>query len=71
MAIEAFSWVTCARRPLTRLELLQALAVELGESSFSENNLPDLDDIISVCASLITTTSDPLGGYNSIGPLHH
>ena len=62
MAIEALSWVTCARRPLTRLELLQALAVELGESSFHEDNLPDLEDIISVCAGLVTITSDLLGG---------
>lgn len=31
MAIEVLSWVTCARRPMTTLELLHALAVELGE----------------------------------------
>lgn len=62
MAIEVLSWVTCAKRPLTTLELLHALAVELGESRFHEDNLPDLDDIISVCAGLITVTADPSGG---------
>lgn len=61
MAIEVLSWVTCARRPLTTLELLHALAVELDESQFHVDNLPDLDDVISVCAGLITVTADPMG----------
>lgn len=61
MAVEILSWVTCARRPLTTLELQHALAVELGESKFHDDNLPDLDDIISVCAGLITVTADSMG----------
>jgi hypothetical protein len=61
MATEVLSWVTCARRPLTMLELLHALAVELGESKFYEDNLPDLDNIISVCAGLIIITANLMG----------
>jgi ankyrin repeat protein len=30
----------------------------LGESEFDEDNLPDLDDLISVCAGLVTVTAD-------------
>jgi ankyrin repeat protein len=58
MAIEVLSWVTCAMRPLKTVELLHALAVELGKSEFNEDNLPDVDDVISVCAGLITITGD-------------
>ena len=55
LAEEALSWITCAKRPLTALELRNALAVELGESEFYEDNMPDLEDIISACAGLVTT----------------
>ncbi|RHZ64367.1 hypothetical protein CDV55_104908 [Aspergillus turcosus] len=61
MAIEVLSWMTRARRQLTALELLHALAVELGEMEFHEDNLSDLDDVISVCEGLVTVTADPMG----------
>jgi ankyrin repeat protein len=61
LATRVLSWVTCATRPLTALELLHALAVELGEPTFHEDNLPDLDDVVSACAGLITVTPDPTG----------
>jgi hypothetical protein len=46
---------------LSVLELLHALAVELGKSEFHDDNLPDLDDILSACAGLITVTAGPSG----------
>lgn len=61
MAVKVLSWVTRARRPLTTLELLHALAVELGETKFHIDNLPSLDDVISVCEGLVTVTADPMG----------
>jgi hypothetical protein len=61
MAIVVLSWVTRARRPLIVLELLHALAVELGETEFHKDNLPDLDDVISVCEGLVTVTAGPMG----------
>jgi ankyrin repeat protein len=61
MAIRVLSWVTRARRPLTGLELLHALAVELGETEFHKDNLPDLDDVISLCEGLVKVTADPMG----------
>ncbi|EAW23743.1 ankyrin repeat domain-containing protein [Aspergillus fischeri NRRL 181] len=61
MAIKVLSWVTRARRPLTGLELLHALAVEQGETEFHKDNLPDLDDVISVCEGLVKVTTDPMG----------
>lgn len=54
MAKQILSWITCAMRELTIVELQTALAVELGESHFDEDNLPDLTDMVSVCAGLVT-----------------
>jgi hypothetical protein len=46
--------ITCAKRPLTTLELRHALAVEIHESELDEENLPEIDDTVSVCAGLVT-----------------
>lgn len=61
LAEEVLSWITCAKRPLTALELRNALAVELGESEFYQDNMPDLEDIISACAGLVTTVARSSG----------
>lgn len=48
------SWITCAKRPLTPSELQHALAVEVGESVLDNDNLPQIEDMVSVCAGLVT-----------------
>ncbi|KAF3074205.1 hypothetical protein CFAM422_003493 [Trichoderma lentiforme] len=48
------SWITCAKRPLTISELRHALAVEIGESKLNEKDLPPVQDLVSVCAGLVT-----------------
>lgn len=48
------SWITCAKRPLTKLELQYALGVEIGESELDHDNLPQIEDMVSVCAGLVT-----------------
>ncbi|KAI0974349.1 hypothetical protein F4678DRAFT_422344 [Xylaria arbuscula] len=53
-ATQVLSWVTCAKTLLTRRELQHALAVESGESEFDEDNLPEVEDAVSVCAGLVT-----------------
>jgi hypothetical protein len=50
LAKQALGWITCSKRPLTTLELQHALAVEIGQSSLDEENLPDIEDVVSVCA---------------------
>jgi hypothetical protein len=52
-AKDALSWISCATRPLDTIELQHALAVE-AVSELDGDNIPDLDDIASVCAGLIT-----------------
>ena len=54
LAIQVLSWITCAKRPLSTSELQHALAVEIGESELDAEHLPDLEDMVSVCAGLVT-----------------
>jgi ankyrin repeat protein len=58
LAKQALSWITCARRPLTTLELQHALAVEVAEFKLDEDNLPEIEDIVSVCAGLVTVDEE-------------
>jgi hypothetical protein len=53
LAKQVMSCITCAERPLTTLELRHALAVEVGESEFDEENLPEIENMISMCAGLV------------------
>ncbi|KAK1479142.1 ankyrin repeat protein [Colletotrichum tamarilloi] len=54
LAKDTLSWICCARRPLDTVELQHALAVEEGTTKLDEDNLPELEDIVSVCAGLVT-----------------
>ncbi|KAF5003959.1 hypothetical protein FDECE_9548 [Fusarium decemcellulare] len=54
LAKEAISWVTFAMRNLTILELQHAIGAKCAESKVDEGDLPHADDIVSVCAGLIT-----------------
>jgi hypothetical protein len=57
-AKQVLSWITCAKRPLTTMELQHALAVVIGESELDEDNLPEIEDIVSVCAGLVTIDNE-------------
>ncbi|KAI3554913.1 ankyrin repeat protein [Colletotrichum abscissum] len=54
LAIDALSWIVCARRPLKTIELQHALAVEIGTTELDEDNIPELEDVVSACAGLVT-----------------
>ncbi|KAI1661134.1 hypothetical protein F4813DRAFT_378815 [Daldinia decipiens] len=54
LAIRILSWITCAKRPLTTLEIQHALAVEVGDQEIDENNIVDIGLMLSVCAGLVT-----------------
>ena len=53
LAKRVISWITYAGRPLSLQELTHALAIEPGDQEFDEDNVPELDEISSVCAGLI------------------
>jgi hypothetical protein len=48
------SWITCAERPLTTRELQNAIAIEDDTPVFDEDNLTEVEDIVFVCAGLVT-----------------
>jgi hypothetical protein len=54
LAIQVLSWITLSKRPLTVTEIQHALAVEIGESELDKENLPEVEDILSVCSGLVT-----------------
>jgi ankyrin repeat protein len=58
LAIQTLSWLTCARRPLHSLELRHALAIEREEPALDEENIPEIEDIIAVCAGLVTIENE-------------
>lgn len=54
LARRAICWISYAQRLLTTTELCHALAVEPSDKSMNTDNIFDVDDIISVCAGLVT-----------------
>jgi hypothetical protein len=58
LATGALSWITLALSPLRRRELLHALAVRANTFKFDKDYLPDLEDLISLCAGLVTYSED-------------
>jgi hypothetical protein len=56
--MEVLSWITCAKRSLTTLELLHALAVEDEQSKLDEENLSDIGYMVSLCAGLVTVDKE-------------
>jgi 23S rRNA A1618 N6-methylase RlmF len=58
LAKQVLWWITYAKRPLTTSELQHALAVEISESQLDEDNLPQVEDMISVCARLATVDEE-------------
>jgi ankyrin repeat protein len=53
LATRILSWITYAQRSLTTVELCHALAVEHGDPELDIHNIPDIEDVVSVCAGLV------------------
>jgi ankyrin repeat protein len=54
LARNVISWIVCAKRPLTTLELQHALAVVIGETELDHENFTPINEMVSVCAGLVT-----------------
>ncbi|KAI3326598.1 hypothetical protein HD806DRAFT_520391 [Xylariaceae sp. AK1471] len=54
LAYRVLSWLVFQERPLLKAELQHALAVEPGEDDFDEDNLPEIEHIVSICNGLVT-----------------
>ncbi|KAJ5727661.1 hypothetical protein N7493_005481 [Penicillium malachiteum] len=57
-ARKALSWLTCAKRQLSIPELEHALATEGGDREFDVDNITAYDEILSVCAGLVTVDEE-------------
>ncbi|KAF6782478.1 ankyrin repeat protein [Colletotrichum sojae] len=58
LAMQALSWLACTRRTLSPAELQHALAVEIGKPELDLTNIPEVEDILSVCAGLIVSNPE-------------
>ncbi|RYP80241.1 hypothetical protein DL769_002543 [Monosporascus sp. CRB-8-3] len=58
LAKKVLSWIVCAKRPLTTLEVQHALAVKVGDHELDMDNLGEVEDMISVCAGLVTVDKE-------------
>ena len=54
MAKRTLAWILCARRALSILELLHALAVEPGDTEIDEDNILEPEQLLTICAGLVT-----------------
>ena len=54
LARRALSWISYAQRPLNTKELCHALAIEQDDNTLNNDNIYDIEDVISVCAGLVT-----------------
>ncbi|RYP19461.1 hypothetical protein DL767_009642 [Monosporascus sp. MG133] len=52
-AKKVLSWITYAQRPLNTTEICCALAVELEDEELDPENVPDIEDLVSLCAGLV------------------
>lgn len=67
LAKRVLTWISHTRRPLTTGELRYALAVELGEPGIDEDNLPEVNDMVSFCEGLIIVDKES----DIIGLVHY
>ncbi|KAH8707190.1 ankyrin repeat domain-containing protein [Phaeosphaeriaceae sp. PMI808] len=58
LAKKVLSWITYAKRPLTTTEICCALAVEPDEAELDPENIPDVEDLLSVCAGLVVVDQE-------------
>ncbi|CAH0024927.1 unnamed protein product [Clonostachys rhizophaga] len=67
LAMKVLFWTTCAMRQLTTVELQHALATKLKQSEFDDGDIPQIEDMVSVCAGLVTLDEDGL----IVRPVHY
>lgn len=58
LARRAICWISHAQRLLTTKELCCALAIDPGDKALNTDNLYEVEDIISVCAGLVTADEE-------------
>ncbi|KAF3934240.1 Ankyrin-1 [Dactylellina cionopaga] len=57
-AYRILSWLLYARMPLRSVELQYALAIRAGDRRIEQRNLPNIREVISLCAGLVTLNQE-------------
>jgi hypothetical protein len=58
LARKSLAFLTCAQRPLSTLDLREALGVEVNEPELDPDNYPDVEDVVASCLGLVTVDED-------------
>ena len=58
LAFKVMSWITYAKRPMTIPELRIAVSVEPGDSKLDDDDMEQVDRMVSVCAGLVTVDAE-------------
>ena len=58
LARKVLSWITYAKRPITTAEVCCALAVEQGDTELDVEKIPDVEDLLAVCAGLVVVDEE-------------
>lgn len=58
LAKRAISWTVHAQRRLSTTELCHAVSIELGDTELDNDDIYKVEDIISVCAGLLTVDEE-------------
>ncbi|KAF3145099.1 hypothetical protein TWF569_006722 [Orbilia oligospora] len=58
VAKNALQWIVYSRRPLAVLELQHALGIEVGEDEMNHENIPNFEDVVSICAGLVVVDKE-------------
>ena len=58
LAKKVLSWITFAMLPLSVLELRHALGVEIDEPYLDDDNIPEVEEMLSACAGLVTINEE-------------
>ncbi|KAL7961272.1 ankyrin repeat-containing domain protein [Trichoderma compactum] len=58
VATRVLAWISFAKRPLSTKELQHALAVKIGMDVLDEDAIPQVQDMVSFCAGLVTVDEE-------------
>ncbi|KAL6812416.1 hypothetical protein J3E69DRAFT_121560 [Trichoderma sp. SZMC 28015] len=58
LATRVLAWISSAKRPLSTKELQHALAVKIGMDELDEDAIPQVQDMVSFCAGLVTVDEE-------------
>lgn len=58
LAKRVLAWVTNARRSLTIIEICHAIAIEPNQKIMDPDDIPHINDLVSVCAGLISVDEE-------------